>query len=139
MYVFIFIEWKGTAEAHINDNTHRPHIQRPVVAFVSQHFRSKVCWCSYHRAPKRFLSNDSGKAKITKFYLFKKKTDVIFIIKYIVEEGLLWFSCKMHLYCSFKDTLNSSLRGKPLFHRDIRLDYQSTASLLFLLSMNKPW
>lgn len=101
MYVFIFVEWKGTAEAHINDDTHGPHIQRSVVAFVPQHFWSKVGWRSYNRTPEWFLSNDSGKAKITKFYLFKEKsyseTDIIFIIKYIAEELLSWFSCKMPL------------------------------------------
>lgn len=117
MYVFIFIEWKGTTKAYINDDTHRPHIQRSVIAFVPQHFWSKVGWCSYNWTPKWFLSNDSGKAKITKFYLFQEKCDskaeVIFIIKYIVEELLSWFSCKMHLYCSFKDTF-----FKVLFERN---------------------
>lgn len=72
MYVFIFIEWKGTAEAYINYNTHRPHIQRSVVAFIPQHFWSKVGWCSYNWTPEGFLPNDSSKAKITEFYLFKE-------------------------------------------------------------------
>lgn len=106
MYVFIFIEWEGTTEAYINDDTHWPHIQRSVIAFVSQNLWSKVGWCSYNWAPKWFLSNDSGKAKITKFYLFKEKcyskTYIIFIIQYTVGELLSSISCKMYVYCSFE-------------------------------------
>lgn len=136
MYVFIFIEWKGTTEAYINDDTHWPHIQRSVIAFVSQNLWSKVGWCSYNWTPKWFLSNDSGKAKITKFYLFKEKcyskTYIIFIIKYILEELLSSISCKMHLYCSFKDTF-----FKLLFERNtviplkqqIRLPAHSISSI----------
>lgn len=101
MYVFIFVEWKGPTEAHINDDTHWPHIQRSVIAFVSQNLWSKVGWCAYNWTPKWFLSDDPGKAKVTKFYLFNEKcyskTYIIFIIKYIVEEVLSSISCKMHL------------------------------------------
>lgn len=33
--IFVFVEWEGSTEADINDDSDAPHVQRPVVPFVA--------------------------------------------------------------------------------------------------------
>lgn len=72
IYILIFVKWKCTTKAHIDNNSNWPHVQRAVVTFTPEHFRGKVSRCPHHRAPERFFTNDTGKAKITQLHLQKK-------------------------------------------------------------------
>lgn len=38
--VLVLVEGEGARQRHVYDHAHRPHVQRPVVSFVAQHFWS---------------------------------------------------------------------------------------------------
>ena len=53
----------------VDDDSDRPHVQRAVVAFVPQDFRSEVRRRADHRAPKRLLTDDPSESEVAKLHL----------------------------------------------------------------------
>lgn len=53
----------------VDDDAHGPHVQRAVVAFVSQNLRSKICRRANHGTPEGLFPDDSSKSKVTEFDL----------------------------------------------------------------------
>lgn len=72
MNVFILIKRERSTETDIDDHTHGPHVQRAVVALVPKHLRGEVRRGSYHRTPKRLLTNNTCKTEITQLHLQDK-------------------------------------------------------------------
>lgn len=72
--VFVLIEWKCPTQADVHNDTDRPHVQRAVVALVQQDLRRQVGRCTDHRAAKRLLTDDTGKAKITQLHLRERNS-----------------------------------------------------------------
>lgn len=73
IYVLIFIKWECTTKAHIDDDSHWPHIQRSIVALAPKNLWSKISRGSHNRSPEGLLSNNACKTKITELHLKKKK------------------------------------------------------------------
>lgn len=50
--VLVLVEGEGPAEAHVDYDTHRPHVQRAIVALVAQDLRGQVRRGPHNRAAK---------------------------------------------------------------------------------------
>lgn len=53
----------------VDDDAHRPHVQRAVVAFVSQNLGSKIRRRANHGTPEGLFPDDPSKSKVTEFDL----------------------------------------------------------------------
>lgn len=71
--VFILIERKCAAQADVDDDSHRPHVQWTVVAFTPQHLWCQIRRCAHHWTAKRFLPNNASKTKVTQFHLKQER------------------------------------------------------------------
>lgn len=80
--LLILVEGERPAQADVDDDAHRPHVQRAVVAFAAQHLGRQVRRRPDHRAAERLLPDDAGEAKVTKLHLQEEgrggeKVDVV--------------------------------------------------------------
>lgn len=62
--VLILVKWECPTQADIHDDTHRPHVQRAVVALIQQNFRRQISRGPDNRAAERLLANDAGKSEV---------------------------------------------------------------------------
>lgn len=53
----------------VDDDTHRPHVQRAVVSFVPEDLWSKIGWRTDHRAAERLLTNNSSESEVAQLHL----------------------------------------------------------------------
>lgn len=53
----------------VDDDPHRPHVQRAVVAFVSQNLRSEIRRRADHRPPEGLFPDDPSESKVAEFDL----------------------------------------------------------------------
>ena len=53
----------------VDDDSHRPHVQRAVVAFVPQDLGSEIRRRADHRTPERLLTDDPSEAEVTQLHL----------------------------------------------------------------------
>lgn len=67
--VLVLVEGKRPAQADVDDDAHRPHVQRAVVAFVPQDFGSEIRRRADHRTPKRLLADDPSETEVTQLHL----------------------------------------------------------------------
>ena len=67
--VFIFVEGKSPGERDVDDDSSAPHVEGPVVSLVTEHLGSKVGRSAHYGLSERFLSNNSGEAKVAEFNL----------------------------------------------------------------------
>ncbi len=106
MNVFILIKGEGSTETDIDDDTHWPHVQRAVVALVAKHLRGEVRWGTYHRTPKRLLTNNTCKTEITQLHLQDKPTNNELYNKQTL--GGIGYFTRLGLRCT-KDQKNNIL------------------------------
>lgn len=62
---------KSVVLPDVDDDSHRPHVQGAVVAFVPQHLGGQIGWSADHRAAERLLADDASEPKVTQLHLWK--------------------------------------------------------------------
>ena len=67
--VLVLIERECSGERDVDDDSSAPHVQRPVVALVTEHLGGKVGGGTNYRLPEPLLSNYSRESEVTQFYL----------------------------------------------------------------------
>lgn len=74
--VFIFIEREGSAQTNVHDHTNWPHVQGPIITLVQEDLGGQVSRRTHDRPTERLLSDDASKAKVTKFHLCVRDSEV---------------------------------------------------------------
>lgn len=72
--VLVLVEGEGPAQAHVHDDTHRPHVQRAVVAAAADHLGRQVGWRPHDRATERLLADDAGEAEVAQLHLRHRRS-----------------------------------------------------------------
>lgn len=71
--VLVLVEGKRPAQADVDDDADRPHVQRSVVSFAAQHLGCQVGRSADHRAPERLFPDDTSKAEVAELHLEEDK------------------------------------------------------------------
>ena len=67
--ILVLIERECSRERDVDDDPSAPHVEGPVVSLVTEHLGSKVGRSAHYGLSERFLSNNSGEAKVAEFNL----------------------------------------------------------------------
>lgn len=70
--VLVLVEGKGAAQANVHDDTHRPHVQRAVVAAAVDHLWRQIGRRAHHGATERLLADNAGEAEIAELHLARR-------------------------------------------------------------------
>lgn len=90
--VLVLVEGERPAQADVDDDANRPHVQRSVVAFTAEHLRRQVGRCPDHRAAERLLSNDTSEAEVAELHLVMRREDYKGVLRSEKSTWLLGFT-----------------------------------------------